>query len=223
MRPHTVHVVLAVKHTDRAKTRLAPLLSPPQRRHLVLAMLADTVGAVLAVPEVLSVSVTTPDPVVAALVTDLGATALPETVDAGLNPALAAAAVAVRDRHGPAHLLALQADLPALRPAELTELLTVAPPGRTVVADHAGTGTAALLVRDTTAPLMPRFGNDSAHAHRRSGATELTGAWPGLRSDVDTPADLIRVASLGTGPETAAVLREIDILSTREPSARTVC
>ncbi|MFF0545307.1 2-phospho-L-lactate guanylyltransferase [Nocardia thailandica] len=223
MRPHTVHVVLAVKHTDRAKTRLAPLLSPPRRRRLVLAMLADTLGAVLAVPEVLSVSVTTPDPAVAALVAGLGAEVLPEPAGAGLNPALSAAAAAVRDRHGPTHLLALQADLPALRPAELREMLTVAPPGRAVVADHAGTGTAALLVRDTTAPLMPRFGNDSAHAHRRSGATELTGAWPGLRSDVDTPADLARVAALGTGPETAAVLREIDLPALPPAPAHTVC
>ncbi|MBL7326000.1 2-phospho-L-lactate guanylyltransferase, partial [Escherichia coli] len=32
---------------------------------------------------------------------------------------------------------------------------------------------------------------------------ELTGAWPGLRCDVDTPADLTAARQLGVGPATA--------------------
>ncbi|MDO3645985.1 2-phospho-L-lactate guanylyltransferase [Nocardia mangyaensis] len=226
MRPHTVHAVMAVKHIDRAKSRLAEVLTPQQRGRLVLAMFADTVVAATAVPEVRSLTVVTPDPLVAARARELGAHVLdePATDHDPLNTALAAGAADVRDRHGPSHLLALQADLPALRAAELTDLLVVAPAGgRSVVIDHTGTGTAALLVRDATAPLTPRFGADSARAHRDGGARELAGHWPGLRCDVDTPADLDIVRALGVGEFTARTLRAFGMSPHRGDPVRTVC
>ncbi|WP_278263796.1 2-phospho-L-lactate guanylyltransferase [Nocardia sp. AG03] len=226
MRPHTVHAVMAVKHIDRAKSRLAEVLTATQRGQLVLAMFADTAAAAIAVPEVLSLTVVTPDPLVAARATDLGAHVLAEPTGAAdpLNAALAAGASAVRDRHGPSQLLALQADLPALRPAELADLLTVAPDGeRSLVIDHTGTGTAALLVRDDIAALAPRFGPGSAQAHRADGARALAGHWPGLRRDVDTPADLAAVRALGVGARTAAVLREFGALEQESDPVRTGC
>ena len=51
--------------------------------------------------------------------------------------------------------------------------------------------------------LAPRFGTDSARRHRDSGAVELTGAWPGLRHDIDTPEDLAQARRLGLGAATA--------------------
>jgi 2-phospho-L-lactate guanylyltransferase len=44
--------------------------------------------------------------------------------------------------------------------------------------------------------------------HLRSGAVELPGA-PGLRLDVDTPADLAEALLLGVGAATAAVLQAL--------------
>lgn len=226
MRPHTVHAVMAVKHIDRAKSRLADVLSPRQRRQLVLAMFADTVVAATAVPAIRSLTVVTPDPSIAALASELGAHVLGEPAAGSdpLNAALAAGAADVRDRHGPTQLLALQADLPALRPAELADLLAVAPLGaRSMVVDHTGTGTAALLVRDPGAALDPRFGADSARAHRAAGAEPLTGHWPGLRCDVDTPADLEAVRVLGVGAATARTLRAFGLSARRSDPVRTVC
>jgi 2-phospho-L-lactate guanylyltransferase len=46
------------------------------------------------------------------------------------------------------------------------------------------------------------FGPDSAQRHRQSGAVELTGAWPGLRCDIDTPDDLLVARRLGVGVAT---------------------
>ncbi|WP_330249449.1 2-phospho-L-lactate guanylyltransferase [Nocardia sp. NBC_00565] len=215
MRPHAVHAVIAVKSLDRAKSRLADRLRPEHRAQLVLAMLADTVTAAIAVPQIASVTVVTPDPVVAELAGTLGAVVHPEPrrtiLDRdGLNTALTDAATALRHRHGPVELLALQADLPALRPDELSDMLTTAPVGaRSVVVDHAGSGTAALYVRDSTAALDPRFGPGSARRHIATGAVELTGDWPGLRLDVDTAADLDRAIELGAGDSTCAVLPDI--------------
>jgi 2-phospho-L-lactate guanylyltransferase len=56
-----VALIVAVKRIEEAKTRLAPSLPPTIRASLVLAMLADVVGAAIAVPAVYSVTVVTPD------------------------------------------------------------------------------------------------------------------------------------------------------------------
>lgn len=213
MRPHAVHAVIAVKSLDQAKSRLADRLRPEHRARLVLAMLADTVTATAAVGEVVSVTVVTPDPEVADLARALGAEVHPEPRGphaGGLNTALAATAAALRGAHGPIDLLALQADLPALRPEELSDMLAAAPRGlRSIVVDHEGSGTAALVVRDPVAALDPRFGPGSARSHIEAGAVDLTGDWPGLRLDVDTAADLDRAVALGAGNATRAVLHDI--------------
>ncbi|WP_069163847.1 2-phospho-L-lactate guanylyltransferase [Nocardia altamirensis] len=227
MRPHAVHAVIAVKSLDQAKSRLADRLRPEHRARLVLAMLADTVTATTAVPGILSVTVVTPDPAVADLARSVGAAVHPEPRKSGLdglNSALADAARALRDRHGPVDLLALQADLPALRPEELNDVLTVAPRGvRSVVVDHAGTGTSALLVRDPGAPLEPRFGPGSAHKHIAAGAVALHGDWPGLRLDVDTADDLDLAIELGAGDATCAALHDIGWPDRVHHHVRRVC
>ena len=74
------------------------------------------------------------------------------------------------------------------------------------VADRLATGTAALCAFGTA--LDPQFGSDSSARHRRSGAIELTGAWPGLRCDVDTPADLAAARRLGVGAATARAVAQ---------------
>lgn len=218
MRQHTVHAVIAVKSLDRAKSRLAGELSPPHRARLVLAMLSDTLRAADAVAAIGSVTVVTPDPAVAELARTRGAAVHPEPADRSpasgesdrLNAALAATADALRRRHGFIDLLALQADLPALRADELADMLAAAPAdARSLVVDHTGTGTAALLARAGT-PLRPRFGPASAARHIADGAVELGGDWPGLRLDVDTVADLDRASALGAGADTRALLRAID-------------
>ncbi|MEU2123101.1 2-phospho-L-lactate guanylyltransferase [Nocardia niwae] len=213
MRPHAVHAVIAVKSLDRAKSRLADRLRPEHRARLVLAMLADTVTATAAVHEIVSVTVVTPDPTVAGMARTLGADVHPEPRQSqaeGLNTALAATAAALRGAHGPIDLLALQADLPALRSEELSDMLAAAPRGlRSIVVDHEGSGTAALVVRDPEAALDPRFGPGSARSHIDAGAVDLAGDWPGLRLDVDTPDDLDRAVALGAGNATRAVLHDI--------------
>ena len=217
MRPHAVHAVIAVKSLDRAKSRLADYVSPPQRARLVLAMLADTVCAAASVPMIDSVTVVTPDSAVARQAHSLGAVVHPEpengqhapTDPDGLNCALAATATTLRQRHGMIDVLALQADLPALHSDELEQMLTVAPTDtRALVVDHAGTGTAALLARAGHA-LQPRFGPDSARRHIGDGYTDLNGDWPGLRLDVDTAADLDHAIALGIGRHTRNLLFDI--------------
>ena len=68
-----------------------------------------------------------------------------------------------------------------------------------------------LLAAPSGRRIDPHFGLGSATAHVRSGATALTGDWPGLRQDVDTPADLAAVLALGAGRHTRALLRDLGL------------
>ncbi|MDP7702984.1 2-phospho-L-lactate guanylyltransferase [Mycobacterium sp. TY815] len=200
-----VGLIIAVKRLAAAKTRLAPVFSAPTREGVVLAMLVDTLTAASRVGSLGSITVITPDQAAAAAATDLGARVLddptpPDDPDP-LNSAISAAARAVDSPN----TVVLQGDLPALQTQELAEAISAARHHqRSFVADRLGTGTAVLCAFGTG--LDPHFGSDSAARHRRSGAIELTGAWPGLRCDVDTPADLAAARQLGVGSATARAI-----------------
>lgn len=202
-----VGLVIAVKRLSAAKTRLAPVFSAGVRENVVLAMLIDTIVAAMAVPQVRSVLVVTPDEDAATEAKALGALVLPdptpESHNDPLNNALTAAEALAHQEC--TNVVALQGDLPALQPHELAEAIrTARAHPRSFVADRHGSGTAALFSFGVA--LDPHFGADSAERHRRSGAIELTGAWPGLRSDIDTPDDLDFVRGLGVGPATAQAI-----------------
>ncbi|MCA0146503.1 2-phospho-L-lactate guanylyltransferase [Blastococcus sp. LR1] len=210
-------VVVPAKRLAVAKTRLQPLTGMPGGDHaaLVLALLADTVTAALACPLVGTVVVVTDEPAAADLVRALGARTVPDEPDRGLNPALEHGA---REAGGSA-VAALSSDLPALRPAELAAALESAA-GTThgFVADAQGTGTTLLTSRG--AALRPRFGGGSAAAHRADGAVPLTGDWPGLLRDVDTPDDLRAALSLGVGHRTTELLSASSTLAVHLGAAR---
>lgn len=198
-------VVVPVKRLDVAKSRLyAPGRPRPDHEALALALATDTVAAALAAGPVGRVVVVTDDPGAARTVRALGAAVVADEPDAGLNAALAYGAAQALVRSPADGVAVLSADLPALRPAELAAALAgAAAHPRSYVADAAGSGTTLLAALPGT-DLDPRFGSGSAGAHAASGAVALTGGWPSLRRDVDTPADLAAAALLGLGPSTTA-------------------
>jgi 2-phospho-L-lactate guanylyltransferase len=200
MRKPQWSVVVPVKRLDRAKTRLRGALPGVPHDRLVLAMAMDTVRAAVASRLVSRVLVVTDDPLARAELTSLGARPVPDP-GSGLNGAVAFGAAQLVG----GWVAALAADLPALRPSELTSALVAATAAvrRCFVPDAPGTGT-TLLAAPPGAALDPRFGPGSAAAHAGSGARRLEGTWPSLRRDVDTAADLAEAARLGLGPSTAA-------------------
>lgn len=148
----------------------------------------------------------TDDRLAAATLSALGARVVPDVPDDGLNAALRYGAGLAAAHRPDAAVVALSADLAALRPSELTAALEqAAGHARAFVADAQGTGT-TLLSALPGHDLEPRFGIGSARAHSRHGAHALEGDWPTLRRDLDTPADLAVAACLGLGPATAAQL-----------------
>lgn len=198
-----VGLIIAVKRLSAAKTRLAPAFEPGSREAVVLAMLVDTITAASSVIAVRTITVVTPDAVAAEAVRELGARVHVDPTPAGhpdpLNNAIAVTEAAIRAETP--NVGVLQGDLPALQPRELAEAIARARRHeRSFVSDRHGTGTSALFAFGV--PLAPLLGPDSARRHRVSGAAELTGAWPGLRCDIDTPDDLATALGLGVGAVT---------------------
>lgn len=202
-----IGLVIAVKRLSAAKTRLATLFPAPSREKMVLAMLIDTITAASAVPALDAITVVTPDGTAAQAVSRLGARVLADPTPDGhrdpLNNAIAAAEAEIHTRIP--NVVVLQGDLPALQPEELAAAVAAARGHRrSFVSDRHGTGTSALFSFGVA--LEPHFGIDSARRHRDSGAVELTGAWPGLRCDIDTPEDLSVARRLGVGAATTAAI-----------------
>ncbi|MCW6009141.1 2-phospho-L-lactate guanylyltransferase [Micromonospora sp. CPCC 205371] len=202
-------VVLPVKRLHVAKSRLRGALPGVPHESLALALAQDTAAAALSCAPVAEVVAVTDDPAVGRALARLGARVVPDDPRDGLNAAFAHGATAAGAGRPVA---ALAADLPALLPEELAAALHAArveggARARSFVADAPGTGTVLLTAPPGTA-LEPRFGPDSADAHRRSGALPLAGHWPTLRRDVDTASDLAAAALLGVGPATDALLGE---------------
>jgi 2-phospho-L-lactate guanylyltransferase len=197
-------VVLPVKQTDVAKSRLASL-GARLRRDLALAFACDAVTAAARATVVRRVLVVTNDDVGTEL-QRLGADIVPDLPNSGLNPALAYAAERAQRDDPATTVLAMSADVPALRPEDLDRAWSLRRGSRWFVPDSHGNGTTLLAVHPGE-ELAPAFGPGSRAAHVRSGAFEVIA--PGLerlRRDVDTEDDLEVARRLGVGPHTAAVL-----------------
>ncbi|MBT2509595.1 2-phospho-L-lactate guanylyltransferase [Streptomyces sp. ISL-98] len=197
-------LVVPLKPLLLAKSRLAPFAGDALRTGLALAFAQDTVAAALACPAVRDVVVVTDDTSAGAALAALGARIVADTPAAGLNAALTHGARTIRALRPGAAVAALNADLPALRPAELQQVLDYAAVfPRAFLADAAGIGT-TLLSAAPGAELAPSFGGPSRARHSASGAREiLLDAVDSVRQDVDTGNDLRAALTLGVGPRTA--------------------
>ncbi|MFF9167455.1 2-phospho-L-lactate guanylyltransferase [Streptomyces sp. NPDC014776] len=198
-------LVIPLKPLALAKSRLADAAGDGLRPGLALAFAQDTVAAALASPAVRDVAVVTDDALAGRELAALGARIVPDEPGDGLNAALAHAAAVVRSMRPKSPVAALNADLPALRPAELTRTLETASAfPRAFLPDAAGIGTTLLSAAPGQA-LRPAFGPDSRARHRASGAVELPlTSVDSVRQDVDTGDDLRAALALGVGPRTAA-------------------
>lgn len=202
-------LVVPLKPLARAKSRLSDTADDAVRPGLALAFAQDTVAAALACAAVGAVVVVTDDRLADRELAALGARIVPDDPHSdpadGLNAALRHATTLVRAVHPRSPLAALNADLPALRPAELSRVLDAAAAHpRAFLPDAAETGTTLLAAAPGRA-LRPAFGPDSRLRHQRSGAEELTlDSVDSVRQDVDTGEDLRAALTLGVGPHTAA-------------------
>lgn len=191
-----VDLAVPIKGLDRAKSRLRGAVPAYEHADLVLALLLDTVTAAAQAVGVRRVLVVCEDERIPAALAGTGVECVDERGLPGLNAALAFGAEYLRTPNGTVG--ALQADLPALRPADLSAAIEEAAGRRAYCADRPGAGTTLLLAAPGK-PLHPRFGRHSADAHAATGAVRIGGSLASLRCDVDTKDDLAVAAQIGLG------------------------
>lgn len=195
-------VLIPVNRLDRAKGRLADLLTPAQRAELALATLGTVLDAVAEAGGEAFVLTSDSRAMAAA---EARATVLEEREGRdGLNAQLEAAVAAL----GGEELLILHADLPLASGEALRALMAGAPAAPSVTLVESGDGgTNAMLLRPPGRFALC-YGRGSAAAHRAAaGEAGMTVVTPGaalLALDLDTPADIEDLLARPGGPECAA-------------------
>jgi 2-phospho-L-lactate guanylyltransferase len=204
-------LIVPVKQITLAKSRLTGV-DDDTRQALAVAFARDTVAAAVAASAVAEVVVVSNDR--HALEIARGhARLVPDSPDAGLNPALEHAARTVRARNPRAAVAAMSSDLPALRADDLDRALGSGPEDvGWFVPDADGNGTTLIAAPDGV-PWRSAFGPGSRRAHLDAGFAEIVRGRDGrgldrLRRDVDTRRDLDEAVGLGVGAWTADVLAQ---------------
>jgi len=199
-------VLLPVKSLSRAKSSFEGILTPEERRELVLCMLTDMLRVLSQVG--VEKMVVSPDEEVLRLASSLGARTFREP---GLELNLALSLARGRAMgEGAKEVLILPADLPFLRVRDVEELRGRAEGEREVVLSPSRTlGTNALLLRPPDViPL--RFGGESFPLHvresLRAGIRPKIYRSPTLATDVDGVEDLLAAETLGLGTRTREFL-----------------
>ncbi len=199
-------VVLPLKHLSKAKSSLEGVLTPEERKELVLCMLSDMLRILSQVR--MRKVVVSPDEEVLRLASGMGAEAVREP-GLELNLALSLA-VGKAVREGAREVLILPADLPFLRVEDVEKMVGMASSEREVViAPSSARGTNALLLRPPgVIPL--RFGGESFPLHvresLRAGIRPKIYRSETVATDVDGVGDLLRAETLGLGTQTREFL-----------------
>jgi 2-phospho-L-lactate guanylyltransferase len=186
--------VIPVKPLNRAKSRLAEVLSPELRYQFAEIMLRHVLTVVAATPQITGTLVISRDTKALSIARDLGAKTIQESTPSDLNPALERATEVVR-LWGAGAALVLPADLPFLTVQDLATIAEMGAFGTVAViaTDRERDGTNAMLLRP--AGMIP-FTYGSRSFERHVIAAKLAGAEvkfydaPSVQLDVDVPADL---------------------------------
>lgn len=200
-----IAAIVPVGSLEAAKSRLGGALDAEERQDLAERFLARTLGAALASVRLQDVLVVSPDRDVLQRAADLGARTLRQRTR-GLNAGLAEArADAVAG--GADTLLVLPIDLPFVSAEAIAAVLEALAPaagddGRprvVLVTDRHASGTNVLAMRPPGA-IDFHFGIGSRRAHRDAASAagvEYVEVGGPLALDLDTPADLVLVESIG--------------------------
>lgn len=186
--------IIPVKPLNRAKSRLADVLTPEQRYALAAAMYRQVLVAVSAAPQVTGTLVISRDTKALAIARDYGARTLQESTPTELNAALARATEVVRMWRASA-LLIIPADLPFVTKDDIAHIADLGRTGTTVVlaTDKHQDGTNAMLVRPPGI-IDYQYGDASYEKHLKAaaevGADVRRYDSETLRLDIDIPEDL---------------------------------
>lgn len=190
----SIWVIIPVKPLNRAKSRLAQVLSPQQRQELAESMFRHLLQVVNNVPQIMGTLVVSRDGRALAIARDYGARTVQESGAPELNAALMRATQVVARWRG-SGVLILPADLPLVSEVDLTSIVEMGrdDPSVVIATDANEDGTNAMLVRPPGL-IEYGYGTGSYHRHievaRRAGAQVSTYQSERLALDIDLPHDL---------------------------------
>lgn len=190
----SVWAIIPVKPLNRAKSRLADVLTPEQRQQLAEMMFRHVLQVVSTVPQVIGTLVVSRDTKALSIAREYHARTVQETGQPELNAALTRATQVIRGWKGDA-VLVLPADLPLITAADISKIIALNEemPGIVIATDQHGDGTNALLVRPPGL-LEYAFGTGSFARHvalaKQEGVTVQEFKSDRLALDIDMPADL---------------------------------
>lgn len=186
--------IIPVKPLNRAKSRLASVLTPENRAQFAEMMFRRLITVVRDTPQIVGVVVISRDTKALSIARELGAKTVQESSPSDLNPALTRATGVLGMWRATATLI-LPADLPFITSQDVSAIAELGRYNNSVVlaTDTAQNGTNAMLVRPLG--LIPyAYGENSFERH--SIAAKLAGASleiyesDTISLDVDTPEDL---------------------------------
>jgi 2-phospho-L-lactate guanylyltransferase len=211
--------LVPLKDLVQAKTRLAGLLTPSERRALAQAMLEDVLHVLQKHPALQRVTLVSDDPAASLIAQRYGAEHLEETtlMAPGLNPVIEAATDRLCDTvAGP--MIVLHADLPLLDAADISAVIQryESTGGLVIGCDRHRRGTNLLAFGTDSRPRFC-FGKDSYALHCRAardkGVRPHEIFRPGIALDLDEAQDLLELMRRlpKAGERTRALLAANDL------------
>jgi len=208
-------ILIAAKQLEFAKTRLAPVLPPGERRALAEAMFRDVLAASLAARAADQVAVVTSDAGLLAMARSAGAIVIDEEFPRGLNVAVALGTSELIAR-GARTICTVLSDIPLTAAEDIDAVFAAMPPGRGAVLvpsrDFSGTN---IICRSPADAVPTRFGRMSLVRHLDDCRTAnvpakvLRLAGPAL--DLDVIADLAEFERAGSATHTQSHLARLGI------------
>jgi 2-phospho-L-lactate guanylyltransferase len=189
-----IWAIVPIKPLKQAKSRLKPILSPEERKELVLTLLDHTLAVLNQCNQLTGILVVSADPKIWKLTRVHKALPLEEDNIPGLNISIQNATDRAIEL-GADTVLILPGDLPYLSIENLSQIIQAAgkSPGIVICPDQYEAGTNALLVSPPNL-ISFQYGDDSFHKHLNTAKDICDNIVifhsPELSIDIDLPEDL---------------------------------
>ena len=207
--------IVPVKTFDRAKQRLANVLSEDERRSLMLAMARDVLTCLSTCSNLSGILIVSRAPEADALAQTFATERFAESPDANLPESLEQATQHLVTNFDAQGVIVVPADVPAILPDELDQILaeheTV-----TIMPDAENVGTNGLICSPPgRIPYIFDGKSFKPHVDAAYEAGLSPKVVPGTRFtlDVDLPQDLIELCELAPNSQTATYLEREGIVS----------
>ncbi|MEC9369327.1 MAG: 2-phospho-L-lactate guanylyltransferase [Pseudomonadota bacterium] len=197
-----ITAVVPMKPLKEAKRRLSGVFDDPARQQLATLMLGEVLACLVKAPDIDKVLVLSADESIREIAAVHGCSFLREPSPRGLDCAIALAAD-ILARNGARSMLFMPGDVPLVSTGEIAAVAQVADAAAVVlVPSHDREGTNAMLM-SPPGVISPAFGAGSFERHvsaaKVAGSAVAVVESPGLSFDIDTAADLPRLAAARSG------------------------